>query len=62
MDIRTGKTYATKAEALAADVPESYIAEIVRNDSTIPEVRFSSGPFKTRIYKRMPNGQLVRVG
>jgi len=29
MDIRTGQTYATKEEALAAGVPESDIAEVV---------------------------------
>lgn len=61
MDIRTGQTYDTKADALAAGVPESDIAEIVRADPGVPEVRFSSGPFKNRIYKRTPAGQLVRV-
>jgi hypothetical protein len=62
MDIRTGQTYDTKDSALAAGVPESDIAEIVRADAAIPEVRFSSGPFKDRIYKRVPEtNQLVRV-
>ncbi len=61
MDIRTGETYNTKEDALAAGVPESDIAEIIRGDSSIPEVRFTSGPFKGRVYKRNPkNGQLVR--
>ncbi len=61
MDIRTGKTYETREAALRADVPASDIAEIVRADSSIPEVRFATGPFKDRVYKRMPNGQLVRL-
>ena len=61
MDLRTGMTYASKEEAVAAGVPESDIAEIVRRDDDVPEVRFSSGPFKDRVYKRTPTGQLVRV-
>lgn len=61
MDIRTGETFKTREAAVAAGVPDSDIAEITRADSSIPEVRFSSGPFKDRVYKRMPNGQLVRV-
>lgn len=59
MDIRTGQTYSTKADALEAGVPESDITEII-NDADIPEVRFSSGPFKGRVYKRSPSN-LVRV-
>jgi len=61
MNIATGETYETKADALAAGVPESDIAEVTRNDPGAPIVRFSSGPFKNRVYKRMPTGQLVRV-
>lgn len=61
MDLRTGKTYETKEEALALGVPESDIAEVVRKDPRAPTVRFASGPFKDRVYKRMPTGQLVRV-
>lgn len=61
MDIRTGQTYETREDAEAAGVPASDIAEIVRGDSSIPEVRFSSGPFKGRVYKRTPAGQLIRV-
>lgn len=61
MDIRTGETYETKDDALKAGVPASDIAEIVRADGDIPEVRFASGPFKHRVYKRTPQGQLVRV-
>lgn len=60
MDIRTGETYATREDARAAGVPDSDIAEVVRGDSDIPEVRFTSGPFKNRVYKRGPAGQLVR--
>lgn len=61
MDIRTGRTYDTREDAMADGVPDSDIAEITRGDDTIPEVRFSSGPFKDRVYKRTPSGQLVRV-
>ena len=62
MDIRTGQTYETKDAALAAGVPDSDIAEIVRGDDGVPEVQFASGPFKDRVYKRVPaTGQLVRV-
>ena len=62
MDMRTGETYDTRETAVAAGVPDSDIAEIVRGDSSIPEVRFASGPFKNRVYKRNPStGQLIRV-
>lgn len=62
MDIRTGETYDTREAALAAGVPASDIAEVTRRDDQIPEVRFSSGPFKNRVYKRVETtGQLVRV-
>jgi hypothetical protein len=62
MDLRTGETYATKEDALAAGVPESDIAEIVRHDDNVPVVKFASGPFKDRTYKRHPQtGQLIRV-
>ena len=60
MDIRTGETYETREAAQTAGVPDSDIAEIVRGDSSIPEVRFASGPFNNRVYKRGPNGQLIR--
>jgi hypothetical protein len=63
MNIATGKTYNTREAALADGVPDSDIAEVIRHDDNIPEVRFSSGPFKGRVYKRNPQtGQLVRVG
>jgi hypothetical protein len=70
MDMRTGRMYATKEDALAAGVPESDIAEVLLSEgqSSIlaklrecPEVRFSSGPFKGRLYKRTESGNLVRV-
>lgn len=60
MDLRTGETFETREQAEAAGVPSSDIAEITRCDSSVPEVRFASGPFKDRVYKRMSNGQLVR--
>lgn len=40
MDLRTGQLFETREAALEAGVPESDIAEIVRNDDAIPEVRF----------------------
>lgn len=62
MDLRTGETYETKDAALKAGVPASDIAEVVKGDHNIPEVRFSSGPFKGRVYKRVPEtGQLIRI-
>ena len=48
MNIETGKTYPTKEDALKDGVPESDIAEVDRE-----EVKFSSGPFKGRVYKRV---------
>lgn len=66
MDLRSGRTYETKEAALAAGVPESDIAEIVGDPAdSHPDagqiVRFSSGPFKGRTYRRSASGQLVRV-
>jgi len=61
MDLRTGKTYDTREAAVADGVPDSDIAEITRHDPNAPEVRFASGPFKNRVYKRTAAGQLVRV-
>jgi len=62
MDLRTGKTYDTLGAALKAAVPRSDIAEITKNDPNVPTVRFASGPFKNRVYKRTESGQLIRVG
>ncbi len=61
MDLRTGETYETREDALKAGVPASDIAEVIRRDDDIPIVKFDSGPFKNRTYKRTPHGQLVRV-
>ena len=62
MDLRTGQTYETFEAARAAGVPASDIAEVTRGRDDVPEVRFASGPFKNRVYKRVPEtGQLVRV-
>jgi len=61
MDIRTGKTYETREAALNDGVPPADIAEVTRHDPSIPTVRFESGPFKNRVYKRTETGQLVRV-
>ncbi len=60
MDLRTGETYTTRDAAQAAGVPESDIAEVIQTKDW-PIVRFSSGPFKNRTYRRHPEtGQLVR--
>ena len=71
MDMRTGRTYATKEDALAAGVPESDIAEVTMPTDvqsgdlqalTVPGVvQFASGPFKDRLYQRNERGQLVRI-
>ena len=62
MDIRTGQAYPTKDDAINAGVPESDIAEVNWKEDS-PIIRFSSGPFKNRAYKRNPiTGQLVHVG
>ena len=70
MDLRTGRFYHSIDAARAAGVPESDIAEVLLPDEqgdlaehsgVIPEVRFSNGPFKDRIYKKNERGQLVRV-
>lgn len=56
MDIRTGQTFETFEDAEAAGVPASDIANLHGR-----EVRFTSGPFKNRVYRRTPAWQLVRV-
>jgi hypothetical protein len=61
MDLRTGRTDASKDAARAAGVPESDSAEGIRTDDRIPEGRFATGPFKDRVDKRTPGGQRVRV-
>lgn len=62
MDLRTGKTYETYEEAIAAGVPESDIAEVIPRNATIgPEIKFKTGPFKNRIYRRNGLGNLVRI-
>mgnify|MGYP001561240871 CR=1 FL=1 len=66
MDLRNGRMYLTREDALAAGVPTSDIAEVVSPDPQSfglhePEVRFASGPFKNRTYKRNQQGQLVRI-
>ena len=61
MDLRTGKTYETREAAEADGVPRSDIAEIVRNDDRVPKVRFTTGPFKGRVYKCTSSGNLVRI-
>ncbi len=61
MDLRTGRTYETRDDAIAAGVPDSDIAEVIPT-ADWPIVRFSSGPFKNRTYRRHPEtGQLVRT-
>jgi hypothetical protein len=54
MDIRTGKTYSTREEALEAGVPESDLALIEHGPdgeprpsfAKTPKVKFSKGSFK----------------
>ena len=61
MDLRTGRTYDSQADALAAGVPASDIVEV---EQTIdgPNVRtITTGPFKGRTYVRNERGQMVRV-
>lgn len=51
MDLRTGRMYWSKEEALAAGVPESDIAEVTYSEDiknmrdAIPKVEFSKNPF-----------------
>lgn len=61
MDMRTGRMYDSKEAAQAVGVPESDIAELSDRLENLPDVKFSSGPFKNRVYKRTEAGQLVRV-
>lgn len=60
MDLRNGRTYSTKDEALSAGVPESDIAEVRERPGEEPLVRVTKGPFKNRVYRRTRHG-LVRV-
>jgi hypothetical protein len=60
MDIGTGKTYATEAEAIADGVPASDLA-YVQTGQPGEIVRFKNGPFKDRTYQRNDRGQLVLI-
>lgn len=60
MDLRTGKTYETREQALEAGVPESDIAHVEqRLRDGKPIVKFSKGSFKS--YRRTDAGEIVRV-
>jgi len=62
VDLRTGRTYESYEAAREAGVPASDIAEVLISKlQDDPVVRFSTGPFKDREYKRTPTGGLVRV-
>lgn len=62
MDLRTGRTYETRAAALADGVPESDIVEVeVSDKSDAPIIRVAKGPFKGRAYRRTDDGHLVRI-
>lgn len=62
MNTRTGEIYPDINTAFAAGIPHESLAEVVTNDAEWPEVRFTSGPFKNRLYKRnTTTGQLIRV-
>ena len=60
MDLRTGKTYETKAAAIADGVPESDIVMVERRlRDGLPIVKFSKGSFKS--LRRNKAGDLVPV-
>ena len=67
MDISTGKTYQTKAEALLAGVAESDLAELIQGARGEIEPKFApgefrgTGPFSNRIYRRTSAGNSVLV-
>lgn len=65
MDMKTGRTFETREAALAAGVSEADLALLTGIEPEKPEtwalVKFSSGPFKDRTYRRTPSGQLVRL-
>ena len=58
MDLRTGRWYRTKDEALQAGVPETDIAEVVGERDGVPEVRFTpcKGLLPTRRRRKGPSG------
>ncbi|HAM56090.1 MAG TPA: hypothetical protein DCQ64_12065 [Candidatus Rokubacteria bacterium] len=56
MDMRNGDLYPTREAAALAGVPDDQIAEV---EPVIVTVK--NGPFKGRMYERMPNGGLRRV-
>lgn len=60
MDLRTGKTYETREQAIADGASETDIAHVeqrLRDGKLI--VKFSKGSFKS--YRRAQDGELVRV-
>lgn len=60
MDLKTGKTYDTREQAIHAGVPESDIAHVEqRLRDGKPIVTFSKGSFKSVV--RSEDGELVRV-
>jgi hypothetical protein len=60
MDLRTGQTYETAQDAIAAGVPPSDLAHVEqRLRDGRPIVKFSKGSFKS--YVRDAEGQLVRA-
>lgn len=62
MDMRTGYVYESPETAQRAGVPNEVLAKTTI--STVeygPPIRFTSGPFKKRMYRRkLDTGQLVR--
>jgi hypothetical protein len=64
MDLRTGRTYDTREDALAAGVPESDLALLTpdaHQPDGPPRVTVTKGPFKGRTYQRNDLGQMTRV-
>jgi hypothetical protein len=59
MDTRNGNLYNTRDEAIAAGVPEQFIAP-VNVTETGDVITVTSGPFKGRQYVRNSDGSLGR--
>ena len=60
MDTRNGNLYSSEAAALFAGVPREHVAQVEPVFADLELVRVTSGPFKGRCYRRLPNGNLQR--
>ncbi len=61
MDTRTGTLYPTMKAALEAGVPRRAAAEVEHLRGVRDVVRITNGPFKGRVYERLPGGGLKRL-